>query len=287
MPKILMKRNDISGVAPDVSEIELGEITINTYDGKLYTKINNGTEAIIEIGGSGGTPTGLELIDEGRGPGWRLIGRDPDNYGEMARDAVDVSSSYSHSLANGATGQASFAANINTKAMGLGSAAFNNENYAIGDYSFAIGTKTKATGMASFAAGFASEASGYCAISMGYGATASAKASFSCGRNTNAKNENSVAMGSYNLGSSDDTLFEFGIGYFDSSTGAHKKNAFEIYNDGKLTAPELTPDIVDTDLNNLVPVSYLLSPEFGNRLPTIPGDPGTLYKDENGFVKVS
>lgn len=47
---ILFKRNNTSGSAPSVGSLELGEIAINTFDGKVYTKINNGADAIVEVG---------------------------------------------------------------------------------------------------------------------------------------------------------------------------------------------------------------------------------------------
>lgn len=48
---IQLKRSSISGRIPAVSDLTLGEIAINTYDGKLYTKKNEeGTTSIVEIG---------------------------------------------------------------------------------------------------------------------------------------------------------------------------------------------------------------------------------------------
>jgi hypothetical protein len=66
-----------------------------------------------------------------------------------------------------------------------------------------------------------------------------------------------------------------------------RKNGFEIYTDGQVRAPEATPSITDLDLQNLVPVSYLLSAEFGNKLPTTdPGVTGRIWND-SGILKVS
>lgn len=49
---ILVKRSAVAGKAPAIGDLQLGEIAINTYDGKLYTKKNDGTTSIIEIGGN-------------------------------------------------------------------------------------------------------------------------------------------------------------------------------------------------------------------------------------------
>lgn len=52
---IKLKRSSVSGRLPTTSDLELGEVAINTYDGKMYIKKNvGGTESIVEIGGQGG-----------------------------------------------------------------------------------------------------------------------------------------------------------------------------------------------------------------------------------------
>ena len=52
---VLHKRSATSGAQPSTSDLSLGEIGVNTYDGKLFVKKSvSGTESIIEIGASGG-----------------------------------------------------------------------------------------------------------------------------------------------------------------------------------------------------------------------------------------
>lgn len=52
---VLHKRSSTSGAQPSTSSLSLGEIGVNTYDGKLFVKKSvSGTESIIEIGASGG-----------------------------------------------------------------------------------------------------------------------------------------------------------------------------------------------------------------------------------------
>jgi hypothetical protein len=48
--KIDIKHSNIAGVVPTTSSINLGEIAINTYEGKVYIKKDNGIASIIEIG---------------------------------------------------------------------------------------------------------------------------------------------------------------------------------------------------------------------------------------------
>ena len=48
-------RSAVAGRAPTTSQLELGELGINTTDGKLFLKKSvSGTESIVEIGAGGG-----------------------------------------------------------------------------------------------------------------------------------------------------------------------------------------------------------------------------------------
>jgi hypothetical protein len=51
---IKIKRSAVAGKAPAVGDLDLGELALNTYDGKLYTKRDNGTASIVELSGGGG-----------------------------------------------------------------------------------------------------------------------------------------------------------------------------------------------------------------------------------------
>ena len=50
--RIQLKRSAVSGKVPTTGDLQLGELALNTYDGKLYTLRNNGTASVVEIGGS-------------------------------------------------------------------------------------------------------------------------------------------------------------------------------------------------------------------------------------------
>lgn len=49
---IKLKRTSTRGKAPSTSNLELGELAINTYDGRVFIKKNDGSDEIVEIGGS-------------------------------------------------------------------------------------------------------------------------------------------------------------------------------------------------------------------------------------------
>jgi len=132
---------------------------------------------------------------------------------------------------------------------GLSTAAFNNAAHAEGKYALC-------TGLASHAEGLS----------------------------TIMHNDAGHAAGKYNVGTDKNTIHETGIGI----DGDNRKNAFEIYLDGTLTAPEATPDLVEArGKQTLVPLSYLFSSEFGNALPTTdPAIAGQLWND-SGVMKIS
>jgi hypothetical protein len=51
---IKIKRSAVAGKAPAVGDLALGELALNTYDGKLYTKKDDGAASIVELSGGGG-----------------------------------------------------------------------------------------------------------------------------------------------------------------------------------------------------------------------------------------
>jgi hypothetical protein len=64
------KRSSTAGATPAAGSLVTGELALNTADGKLFTKKDNGT--IVEIGGSAGGTTiyaGTAMVDFGAGGG--------------------------------------------------------------------------------------------------------------------------------------------------------------------------------------------------------------------------
>lgn len=54
MALMKFKRSAVPAKVPSIADLALGELAINTYDGKVYTKKDNGTQSIVEVGGGGG-----------------------------------------------------------------------------------------------------------------------------------------------------------------------------------------------------------------------------------------
>lgn len=60
---IQIKRSSVSAKVPTTGDLALGELAINTYDGKLYLKKDNGTASVVEVGaGGGGGITSLNAL---------------------------------------------------------------------------------------------------------------------------------------------------------------------------------------------------------------------------------
>jgi hypothetical protein len=85
---IKLRRSATQGGTPTVSQLSLGEVAINTYDGKMYIKKDSGTASIVEIGGgnlplTGGSLSGtltiantyprINLNDTDSNPDWSII----------------------------------------------------------------------------------------------------------------------------------------------------------------------------------------------------------------------
>lgn len=54
---IKLRRSASAGAVPTTAQLALGELAMNTYDGKMFFKKDDGTESIVEIGGGGSTVT--------------------------------------------------------------------------------------------------------------------------------------------------------------------------------------------------------------------------------------
>jgi len=61
---VKLKRSSVPGKIPLITDIALGELAINTFDGKAFFKKDNGTESIVEVGtGAGGGGVGGGFTD--------------------------------------------------------------------------------------------------------------------------------------------------------------------------------------------------------------------------------
>jgi len=52
---VKLKRSSVAGKVPTNTDLDLGEIAINTYDGKVFIKKDDGSESVVEIGSGSGS----------------------------------------------------------------------------------------------------------------------------------------------------------------------------------------------------------------------------------------
>lgn len=65
--KIQVKRSAVPAKVPTTGDLDLGEIAINTYDGKMYIKKDDGTASVVQIGAGGGGSGTVTSITAGTG----------------------------------------------------------------------------------------------------------------------------------------------------------------------------------------------------------------------------
>lgn len=110
---IILKRSATPGKVPTTSQLALGEIAINTYDGLIYIKKDDGTPSIAQIGGvtSVNSKTGTAVLDSddisdsGKTNKWFS--------NSLARGAISAGTGISY---NSGTGVISTAQSITTSA---------------------------------------------------------------------------------------------------------------------------------------------------------------------------
>lgn len=153
-------------------------------------------------------PEGLIRITEDGKTGWRLYGKDPNNYGPIGQDAVDLSISTEANTERGATG--------------TGSLASGNEVIASGAYSLGIGHGVISKGVSAIAAGYICQAHGMASIAMGLGSYAGTNYSVGIGFSNFSHSVSGIAIGHQNtvhegadyglcLGTQSDTYGKFGV----------------------------------------------------------------------------
>jgi len=198
------------------------------------------------------TNQGLEPIDEGVGVGWRLVGRNPTNYGTIGENAVDLSTSdlsQTNFPLMGASGNYSVAMGFTTQAVGLRSVATGDKTDAIGNNSYSMGNRTIANGDNAISTGDQTIADESNSMSLGSFTRANGQNSVSAGTNTYADAFNSMVLGRYNVGGGSatswvntDPIFEIGNG----ASFISRNNIFTILKNGSTTikrADNLLPQL--------------------------------------------
>ncbi|WP_299605447.1 hypothetical protein [uncultured Aquimarina sp.] len=276
------------------------EVSVDTAGGTSYTSM--GTTQLLSVPYAlqaahatiAENVSGLEAIDEGNGKGWRLIGSNADNYGDIGENAIDLSVSSNASTTNGALGFSSFALGYNASAQNSYDTSIGNFAISSGASSTAIGANASATGGNSLALGHLANASGNDSRAFGSNATAQGFGSFASGSVSNAIGTHSVAFGnvvtsngdySYSLGNNtiSDAYSSFVVGRYNVGGGTtdswveteallevgngtsstSKSNALTILKNGTIIAPSF--DLAEiTDDKALITKEYADANYAGN-----------------------
>lgn len=122
----------------------------NEFEHSLNVQVDTGS-GLIDLGTTAfntvpyaiaaGNVSGLERIEEGSGIGWRLIGKDPNNYGDLGINALDLSNADQASTTYGATGNNSVALGYLSTSSGFGSMTYGALTEAESFFSTALGVQ--------------------------------------------------------------------------------------------------------------------------------------------------
>ena len=87
---IKLKRSATQGAVPSTSDLALGELAVNTYDGKIYIKKDSGSESIVEVGGGSGDNDYVDSLAFSTSTGVLTAGRT----GSLSDLTVDLDGRY-------------------------------------------------------------------------------------------------------------------------------------------------------------------------------------------------
>jgi len=249
-------------IASGISSFAFGAPKHSADDGTTYLEASGAHSAAFNYGtratGGNSFACGAESHAEGYncfagGGGSHANGYDSFAFGDNSRTPANKYNNFA--VGGGRINEGSSSVSFGAIVYGSHSVAFNGGQVGGAgspiDFAFASGYSTYALGNYSHAEGQRARAYKIGSFAFGYEAYASGNYSVSMGKNVVAKNEASNAIGKYNIGSSTETIHEVGIG---SASG--RKNAFEIYTDGRLRAPELITELIDNP-RSLITKEYL------------------------------
>ncbi|WP_460220218.1 tail fiber domain-containing protein [Psychroserpens sp. MEBiC05023] len=217
---------------------------------------------------------GLEKLNIG----WRLIGKDPNNYGSVGLNAVDLSTNTSTSTTAGATGAYAVATGFNTTASGLYCTASGSNSTASGSNATAIGFSSTASGDNAFALGSYAQANGEYAMGLGYYGQGLGDQTIALGNGAISRSYRETTLGCYNTEyvPSDtenwvatDRLFGIGNGTQFSDTS----DALIILKNGTITAPSF-------DVSEITDDKALITKEYADA-NTFSGDYNDLTNAPN------
>lgn len=205
-------------------------LAIGATDGSSTVYSNSqGVLDLSTLSLGGGSSTGLEALDEGNGIGWRLIGRDPAQSGNIGLNAIDFSVYPVNQATHGSTGNYSFSAGYEIINSGNYATTMGRDLNSSGDYIFNSGWLNTVTGDGSIAFGVNHTVNGIRAAVLGgqFNRATIQYATILGGNDNEASGTYSVVSGISNFGRS---MGEFSGGMFGTdytATGDSSWSAFD------------------------------------------------------------
>lgn len=289
---ILIKSDSAGGIAIKSGNGIINLQTSNSLGVRTQSFQNkSGTIALLD---DVVNPTGLEAIDEGNGIGWRLIGKNPAQFGNIGLHAIDFGS-YNADVTQGAIGVFSFNVGEDNVNSGYGGVTFGYDN-SIGStgndvYGFVSGSgNTMSNAFTSTIFGFGNTTSSSYTFTAGVYNSTSQLYSNTIGIGLISKSVGSTAVGQANTDYTSTSLNNvtgrnFIVGNGTLSAGSPntvntRSDAFIVYQGGEVVAPSLTEAKIDTEATGKV----LVTKEWVNAQGFGSGTPLEIYSESGTLV---
>jgi len=206
------------------------------------TLVVNAAEDGIEFtsAAGGGASTGLEKITENLKSGWRLVDSNATKYKDIGIDSIDL--------------------NVhNTEILDIDGNPYA-EIGTTGDNSASFGTNNTVSEELSITNGIANTVSGKISTAFGTDNRVTSNVGNAFGARLSVNNDYMTAVGTYNVGTDTNNLFEIGIGDV-----AGRKNALEIDKNGTVSASSMVVD-------NITLPKHIVTKEYLDKITGADGD---------------
>jgi hypothetical protein len=244
------------------------------------TVLSRDTDGVVgEVYMSGITPnSGLELISEGGQDGWRLIGRNPVDYGNIGEGAIDFTKMTVSAGTNsiGATGSYALSFGEDNHADGWASIAGGWENTVTGDGGASFGSGNLVGGYAGMGFGVQNNVDSFYGGIIGRGNYVGVWYGYAMGLDLYTSSVGVTAVGrantqySTNTGINSTTAPVFIVGNGTITAGQNlasvRSDALVVRLSGEITAPSLTTALIDAEATGRVLVTreYLTGATSGS-----------------------
>jgi hypothetical protein len=234
--------------------------------GITLTTSGTGLDGIVTI-----NTTGLESLTETT-TGWRFIGANPANYGDIGNEAIDFSKSLLSSSTFGATGEQSIAFGEDNTSSGYGSFTQGYNNIASDTFGWSVGQEIVNDGYQTYIFGYGDVASGSSGYSGSFGAYNNLQSlyQFAGGLGLIVKEGGTTALGIGNTDYTPDLAFNGGgarrfvvgngtMNIATPNTINVRSDAFVVLQNGTITAPSFSTAEITTAGN-----TALITKEYGD-----------------------